>query len=166
MQKIEKMVFSTFTPQDSEVELRIYSLRDPVSRSNGLNELKSLQGKGYILFYFYINYFPGEANLRVIVGGGDGSIMWAVQEMISAQVSFEKCVIGTIPFGTGNDFSRVLGWGRNFLSLIRVLKSLATEPKILIGTHLNSLKGLMTKWVEAEVVDFDIWEIVIETHEV
>jgi len=38
--------------------------------------------------------------------------MWAVQEMIAAQIDFQKCVIGTIPFGTGNDFSRVHGWGR------------------------------------------------------
>jgi len=52
----------------------------------------------------------------VIVGGGDGSIMWAVQEMIKADIDFEKCPIGTIPFGTGNDFSRVLGWGRKTFS--------------------------------------------------
>lgn len=50
--------------------------------------------------------------MRVIIGGGDGSIMWGVQEMISAKINFEKCAIGTIPFGTGNDFSRVMGWGR------------------------------------------------------
>lgn len=58
------------------------------------------------------NLLKGQSNLRVVVGGGDGSIMWAVQEMIAAQIDFQKCVIGTIPFGTGNDFSRVHGWGR------------------------------------------------------
>lgn len=49
------------------------------------------------------------------MGGGDGSIMWAVQEMINSNIAFEKCSIGTIPFGTGNDFSRVTGWGRKSL---------------------------------------------------
>jgi len=42
---------------------------------------------------------------------------------------------------------------------------LATEPKVLIGTHLDNLKGLVTQWVNAEIADFDIWEITIETHE-
>ncbi len=67
----------------------------------------------FLLFTYIFKKKIGETNLRVIVGGGDGSIMWAVQEMISAHIDFQKCVIGTIPFGTGNDFSRVLGWGGN-----------------------------------------------------
>jgi len=137
--QVERLVFSNFNPNDSEVELRIYSLKDTESRNNGMKTLKQLQ-------------LQGVSNLRVIVGGGDGSIMWAVQEMIKVDIDFDKCPIGTIPFGTGNDFSRVLGWG-------------PTEPKVLIGTHLDNLKGLVTQWVNAEIADFDIWEITIETHE-
>ena len=37
---------------------------------------------------------------------------------------------------------------------------------MLIGTHLNNLKGLVTKWVNAVPQDFDIWEITFEVHEV
>ena len=48
---------------------------------------------------------------RVIVCGGDGSVMWVVEEMIHYKIDSEKCPIGILPFGTGNDFSRVLGWG-------------------------------------------------------
>jgi len=136
---VEKMIFSTFNPKDADVELQIYSLRDANSRSTGLRALKALQD-------------IGTAHLRVIIGGGDGSIMWGVQEMINERIAFDKCAIGTIPFGTGNDFSRVLGWG-------------PTEPKVLIGTHLNSLKALITKWVDAQIEDFDVWEVTIETHE-
>jgi len=47
----------------------------------------------------------------VIVGGGDGSIMWVIEEMIKVGISFKRCPIGCIPFGTGNDLARVLGWG-------------------------------------------------------
>jgi len=43
---------------------------------------------------------------------------------------------------------------------------IATEPKVLIGTHMENLKGMVTQWVNAQVSDFDIWEITIETHEV
>jgi diacylglycerol kinase (ATP) len=42
--------------------------------------------------------------------------MWVVEEMKKHRVPFPKCPLGTIPFGTGNDFSRVIGWGGNFLS--------------------------------------------------
>lgn len=37
--------------------------------------------------------------------------MWVVEEMNNHNVDFANCPIGIIPFGTGNDFSRVLGWG-------------------------------------------------------
>lgn len=37
--------------------------------------------------------------------------MWVVEEMNNHNVDFSNCPIGIIPFGTGNDFSRVLGWG-------------------------------------------------------
>lgn len=37
---------------------------------------------------------------------------------------------------------------------------------MLIGPHLNGLKKIITKWVDAIVEDFDIWEVTIETYEV
>lgn len=39
--------------------------------------------------------------------------MWVIEEMIKAEIDVAKCPIGIIPFGTGNDFSRVTGWGGN-----------------------------------------------------
>ena len=45
------------------------------------------------------------------MGGGDGTVMWVVEEMIRYRIDVESCPIGIVPFGTGNDFSRVLGWG-------------------------------------------------------
>ena len=50
-------------------------------------------------------------HVRVIAGGGDGTVMWVAEVMEKAEVDFRKVPIGIIPFGTGNDFSRVLGWG-------------------------------------------------------
>lgn len=51
---------------------------------------------------------------RVIVCGGDGSVMWVIDEMLRYDINQERCPIGILPFGTGNDFSRVLGWGGNY----------------------------------------------------
>jgi len=36
---------------------------------------------------------------------------------------------------------------------------------VLIGTHLNGLKGLIRKWVDASIQDLDIWNVTIETYE-
>ena len=51
----------------------------------------------------------------MVVGGGDGTVLWVVEEMLKAGIDFNKCALGVIPFGTGNDFSRVLGWGGKIL---------------------------------------------------
>lgn len=47
----------------------------------------------------------------VIVCGGDGTVMWVVTEMKKHDVKIIEAPIGVIPLGTGNDFSRELGWG-------------------------------------------------------
>lgn len=77
--------------------------------------------------------------------------MWVVEEMIRYDIDFKRCPIGTIPFGTGNDFSRVTGWGPH-------------EPSNLIGPGFKTLKKLMTMWVDSVIEDFDIWDITIECY--
>jgi len=136
---VERLVFSTFNPQDADTELQIYSIVNKSSRLKGLKALKAEQQKG-------------NRNVRVVVGGGDGTVLWAVEEMLKAGIDFNNLAVGVIPFGTGNDFSRVLGWG-------------GLPPSVLIGEHLNGLKKMMNKWVEALIEDFDIWDVTIETHE-
>jgi len=49
--------------------------------------------------------------LRIIVGGGDGSVSIIIEKMISFGINIEYTPIGVLPLGTGNDLSRVLGWG-------------------------------------------------------
>ena len=95
---MERLVFSTFNPKDADTELQIYSIVNKVSRIKGLKALKAEQQNG-------------NRNVRVVVGGGDGTVLWAVEEMLKAGIDFSHLAVGVIPFGTGNDFSRVLGWG-------------------------------------------------------
>ena len=52
-----------------------------------------------------------ESIVNVIICGGDGTIIWVVEEMVFAGIDVDKVVFGVIPIGTGNDFSRTLGWG-------------------------------------------------------
>ena len=55
-----------------------------------------------------------------------------------------------MPFGTGNDFSRVLGWG--------------PDTSIDLGNKLHFLKKHAHKWMEAVIDDFDVWEVKMETY--
>ena len=49
--------------------------------------------------------------MRIVPAGGDGSVMFVIDEMIKAKCKFDKAALGIIPLGTGNDFARALGWG-------------------------------------------------------
>lgn len=49
--------------------------------------------------------------------------------------------------GTANDFSRVLGWG-------------ASAPRVLLGKRLVNFKGMLTQWLNASIVPYDIWEVI------
>ncbi|XP_052783557.1 diacylglycerol kinase delta-like isoform X2 [Mya arenaria] len=50
---------------------------------------------------------------RILVCGGDGSIGWVLSEIDNMDLH-RQCQIGVLPFGTGNDLARVLGWGSAF----------------------------------------------------
>ena len=34
--------------------------------------------------------------IRIVIGGGDGTVMWVVDELIKNNIDFEKCSIGNI----------------------------------------------------------------------
>ncbi|EGR28292.1 hypothetical protein IMG5_179490 [Ichthyophthirius multifiliis] len=94
-----------------------------------------------------------KTNIRAIVCGGDGSLMWVVSQIIQQGCDIEQCPIGVVPIGTGNDFSRVLGWGGN-------------SPSELIGKNMETLKKMTLKWIQSIIEEFDIWDIKVETLEV
>lgn len=59
---------------------------------------------------------------RILVAGGDGTIGWMLNEISRRNITPipEVCIL---PIGTGNDLSRVLGWG-------------GVPPPVLIPTEL------------------------------
>lgn len=50
-------------------------------------------------------------NVNVIICGGDGTVLWVVSEVLNYGINAGEIQFGIIPIGTGNDFSRSLGWG-------------------------------------------------------
>lgn len=48
----------------------------------------------------------------LVICGGDGTVMWVVSELTKHKIDHMKVPIAMLPLGTGNDFSRVVGWGK------------------------------------------------------
>jgi len=52
--------------------------------------------------------------VKIILGGGDGSVMTFVSSLGDHILQTGKCIFGIIPLGTGNDLSRALNFGGNY----------------------------------------------------
>jgi len=60
-----------------------------------------------------INRIPGE-HIVVAVMGGDGSLAGILDSLLKSELverNVKTLVFTPLPFGTGNDISRCLGWG-------------------------------------------------------
>lgn len=89
-----------------------------------------------------------------IVAGGDGTVMWTIEEMFKAGIPVERVSLGTVPFGTGNDFSNVTGWGTSGPH-----KGFLKEAQDFEG-----LRQYVRSWLRAETKSYDIWEVSVQTH--
>ena len=121
-----------------KVELTIADLQNPEDREKGIQEIKSL-----------LETFE---KFRVVVAGGDGSLIWVIEELLKHQLDISSIEFGILPFGTGNDLAAMLGWGRK-------------PPKKLIGKNLSHLVKYAESWLQAEAKPLDIWQISIEVEE-
>ncbi|KAH0785956.1 diacylglycerol kinase beta [Histomonas meleagridis] len=84
--------------------------------------------------------------LRAIAAGGDGTVNWAITLLTKAYTQDFHPPLAVIPFGTGNDMSRSIGWGTGMNK-----KSLAN-----IFEHLEKIRNSQIQ------KNVDIWEITIK----
>ena len=89
--------------------------------------------------------------MNIIVCGGDGTILWVIEEILQYGINPEKVCFGVIPIGTGNDFSRSLGWG--------------SSPISFSDKNITQLQKMVQKWMQAEKKNFDLWDAEIDTYE-
>ena len=88
---------------------------------------------------------PGDAltlfrrvpRLRVLACGGDGTIGWVAEAMRGADLQ-PGAALCPVPLGTGNDFSRALGWGGGFDG--DTLRS--------VGRLLHTIAGGYTSYID------------------
>lgn len=126
-----------------QVQLNIFSLLDGKSGNKpGFHKLREVVASN-----------RGNP-VRVIVGGGDGTIMWADGEVEKHGVSSAQVKYGIVPLGTGNDFSRVAGWGGKNPSKIDDRKGDYTE-----------LRNLVSKWATASSRPHDVWEVLLKVED-
>ena len=92
-------------------------------------------------------YITESNPVRVLVAGGDGTVMWTIQESIAHEIDTSRIAFGVIPYGTGNDFARSLGWG-------------GSSPSTgIFDDGMKEFKMMLKEWLNANVNSFDIWEI-------
>ena len=86
-----------------------------------------------------------------IACGGDGTVVWVVEELIKAQVVFERVVCTLLTLGTGNDFAIATGFGPD-------------PPNSFFRERLEGVKKYLRKCLLSEVKKFDVWDIEVHCY--
>ncbi|KAI7906389.1 ATP-NAD kinase-like domain-containing protein, partial [Cokeromyces recurvatus] len=91
--------------------------------------------------------------IHVWSAGGDGTVMSVFELLVAHKIDLGLVFFSCIPFGTGNDFSQVLGWGRTI------------PDKNILGSKLQNLEELICDRLEkSEVARLDVWEIKLTSY--
>jgi diacylglycerol kinase (ATP) len=86
-------------------------------------------------------YISGEKILRIIVAGGDGTVLWTITELEEHGVCLDLVAIGTIPIGVQNNLSASTGFGS------------------IVENVLLNLREFMEEFVHADLKSLDIWNL-------
>lgn len=85
-------------------------------------------------------------NICICVCGGDGSVGWILSHLIDSFPSLSCPPICILPLGTGNDLSRVLGWGKNYSSkrLQRTLNQISYAQVMMLDRWMVTFESSNT----------------------
>ena len=88
--------------------------------------------------------------VKVIIGGGDGTVMWIIENLKSDGIDIKKCIFGVLPWGNSNDLSSSLGWG----------------DKMNINSDMAKFKNIVIQLAEATSIFVDLWELRLQVDDV
>ncbi|KAI9299089.1 hypothetical protein K502DRAFT_322509 [Neoconidiobolus thromboides FSU 785] len=134
--------------EDQSVQVQIYSIIKEDCKQEGIDYLKQLLKVRK----------EGDHNFVVQVwsGGGDGTIIGIVEDLCKNEIDLNQLVFSCLPFGTGNDFSQALGWGKTI------------EEDNLVGSDLSSLSDLILERVREDSsnqITLDLWNTEVKVAE-
>eukprot|EP00347_Sterkiella_histriomuscorum_P013493 403364507 len=85
-----------------KARLTIHNIIDKKQSIDGYQRLKDLQEQ-----------CDRSVKIIMVTAGGDGSLVGIIQSAKDQGVNIEELVCCPLPYGTGNDLSRVINWGGN-----------------------------------------------------
>ncbi|ORZ06063.1 ATP-NAD kinase-like domain-containing protein [Absidia repens] len=93
-------------------------------------------------------------HIHVYSAGGDGTVMSVFDMLAQYKIDSNIFYFSCVPFGTGNDFSQVLGWGRT------------TKQTDILGSRLAHLESLLLERLDhGEAARLDIWQLIMTCHD-
>ena len=108
----------------------IFNIIDENEYKNGKNFLKN-----------YLNDFP-EKEIKILIGGGDGSVLSIIEDLYKEKIDLKKCIFGAMPLGTGNDLSNAMGF----------------DSQCEIGI-IEYFQRVLYTYLTAGIIKIDIWKL-------
>lgn len=92
-----------------------------------------------------LNIYSSLVNTRICICGGDGTVGWILNHLVEFFPLLQNPPASICPLGTGNDLSRILGWGYQY------------DPKQFLR--------ILTQISHAQSIALDRWQIQMQTIE-
>ena len=107
---------------------------------NILDEEDYKKGKNFIKYY--LNDFQ-EEEIKILIGGGDGSVLSIIEDLYKENINLERCIFGAIPLGTGNDLSNAMGF----------------DSTCEIGIKIEYFQRVLYTYLTASIIKIDVWQL-------
>ena len=105
-----------------------------------MNNIEYKNGKNFIKKY--LSDFPSN-EIRILIGGGDGSVLSVIEDLFKEKINLEKCIFGAMPLGTGNDLSNAMGF----------------DSSCEIGIKVEYFQRVLYSYLIASSIKIDIWNL-------
>lgn len=145
-----------------QIQVEIHNILDPEDREAGFDRILMIQSMIKLGQLPDINEGANKRmpervrhrHMHVWSAGGDGTVMSVFEMLVAHEIDLDLVFFSCIPFGTGNDFSQVLGWGRTI------------THKDVLGQRLSNLETLILDRLEcSDAARLDIWEVEMEAYD-
>ena len=83
-----------------------------------------------------------DKNVKILIGGGDGSVFSVIEDLHKDGIDMERCIFGAMPLGTGNDLSNAMGF----------------DSTCQIG-QIDYFQRVLYSYLTSSVVKNDIWKL-------